>query len=139
MEFIKKNYLYLIFAVSLLGTIISLYFSAILGWVPCVLCWYQRIFLYPIVIISLVAILKKDVKGYCYIMPFAIIGSLVSLFHNLLFWKIIPESLAPCINGVSCLNDKLQLFGFVTIPLLCLIAFLLIISFIIIAKKYENK
>jgi disulfide bond formation protein DsbB len=140
MTIIKKYSLFLIFAIALIGTLISIYFSDILGWAPCVLCWYQRIFLYPLVIISLVGILRKDPQVHTYIVPIAVIGSLVSLFHNFLYWGILPESAAPCQAGVSCTAEYLKLYGFVTIPLLCLIAFALIIILAFLNKKnYENK
>ena len=132
MSFIKKYALYLIFIISLLATLGSLYFSNVLGWAPCVLCWYQRILLYPLVIISAVGIIFKDAKVYRYILPFSILGILVALFHNLLYWKIIPESAAPCLNGVSCTAKYLELFGFITIPLLSLLAFILITILVIL-------
>ena len=138
-NFIKKNYLYLVFGVSFIAMIISLYFSAILQWAPCLLCWYQRIFMYPIVIISLVGICKKDRSAGCYIMPLAVIGTLIAIFHNLLYWGIVPEGFIPCVNGVSCKSDNLQLFGIITIPLLSLIAFMVIDFIVVIYKKYENK
>ncbi len=138
-EFIKKNYLYLVFGLSLIASLVSLYFSTALQWTPCLLCWYQRIFMFPIVIISLVGIIKKDRSAGCYIMPLAIIGTLVAIFHNLLYWGVIPESFVPCQNGISCKDDNLQLFGIITIPLLSLIAFAVIDFIVVIYKKYENK
>lgn len=138
-DLIKKYALYDIFTISLVATLVSLYFSYILGWEPCVLCWYQRIFIYPIVIVSGVAILYKDTKVARYILPLSILGGLIAFFHNLLYWKIIPETFVPCKNGVSCTAEYLSLFGFVTIPLLSLIAFILISYLAILYKNYENE
>jgi disulfide bond formation protein DsbB len=128
-----------VFIVSLLAVLMSLYFSDVLGYAPCVLCWYQRILMYPLVLISVVAIIFKDQKVYRYILPLSLIGTLVALFHNLLYWKIIPESAAPCLNGISCTAKYLQLAGFVTIPFLSLVAFILITVLTLIYRQYENK
>lgn len=138
-NFIKKYTLHLVFIISLIGTLMSLYFSDILGWVPCNLCWYQRILLYPLILIVPVAIILKDTKVYRYILSLSILGSLVALYHNLLFWKIIPESPAICRNGISCVDLNLQLYSFITIPLLSFLAFAFITVLVLIYRKYENK
>ena len=138
-NFIRKYALYGVFIVSLLAMLLSLYFSDVLGYAPCVLCWYQRILMYPLVVLSVMAIIFKDQKVYRYILPLSIIGTLVALFHNLLYWKIIPETAAPCLNGVSCTAKYLQLAGFITIPLLSLVAFIVITLLMLSYKKYANK
>lgn len=138
-DFTKKYILHFIFIISFVGVLMSVYFSDILGWVPCNLCWYQRILLYPLVFIIPVAIIFKDTKVHRYILPLSIVGSLVALYHNLLFWKILPESQAVCQNGISCIEPNLQLYGFITIPLLSFVAFVLISILILIYRKYENK
>lgn len=115
--------LYLIFAVSLAGTLGSLYFSEIQKLLPCLLCWYQRIALYPIVIISAVAILNEDVKAHRYILPFALIGLGIAAYQNLLIWGVVAESKATCAGGISCTQPTINWFGFITIPLLSLAAF----------------
>ena len=135
----QKYFLSIVFGVSLLASLGSLYFSEILGWAPCVLCWYQRVFMYSIVIVSALAIIFKDAKAYRYIITLAVIGGLISLYHNLLYWGLIPESAGPCQNGVSCTAKYLELYGFITIPFLCLLAFILITVIMIIDKKNENK
>ena len=139
MNLIKKYTIHLVFIISLVGALMSLYFSDILGWAPCNLCWYQRILLYPLVIICIVGIIYRDPKIYRYILPFSVLGSLVSLYHNLLFWKIIPESPAVCRNGISCIDPNLQLYSFITIPLLSFLAFIMITVLVLIYRKYENK
>jgi disulfide bond formation protein DsbB len=139
MIFIKKYSLYSIFALSLLATLGSLYFSDVLGWAPCILCWYQRILVYPLVVISAVAIIYKDAKAYRYILPLSILATLVALFHNLLYWGVIPENFVPCRDGISCTDVDLQLFGIITIPFLSLIASLIIVGLTLIYRKYENK
>lgn len=138
-NYIKKYALYAVLGISLFGSLVSVYFSLILGWAPCVLCWYQRILLFPIVLISLIGILIKDTNAHKYLLSFSFLGVLVALFHNLLYWGIVPESAVPCKNGVSCTVDYIELFGFISIPLMSLAAFVLIFLILLAYKKYENK
>lgn len=133
-NWVAKNSLYISLAVSLAATIGSLFFSEVLHYTPCVLCWYQRIFMYPLVIISLVAILNKDVGARRYILSLALIGALIGLYQNLLVWKILSEKLAPCVNGVSCVTQPVVWFGFITIPLLSLLASVTIVTVTLITN-----
>ena len=115
---------WLIAAVSTLG---SLFFSEVMELIPCELCWYQRIFLFPLAIILLIGLFPLDKKVVNYALPLAIIGLIFTVYHCLLFFGVIPENLQPCNQGVSCTDDNMELFGFLPIPLLGLIAFLMII------------
>lgn len=127
---------YLGFASSLFATMGSLYFSEIAGFPPCVLCWYQRICMYPIAAILAIGIARKDKNAPYYVLPFSVVGILISVYHNLLYYSLIPESIQPCINGVSCTTKFIEWFGFVTIPLLSLTAFAIItVSMVISLKK----
>lgn len=139
MAFIQKNTLYIAWGTALLAVGGSLFFSNVLMYPPCVLCWWQRIFMYPQVIILGIAIMQKDMKVYRYALPLAIVGGLIAFFHNLVYLKIVPDSLAPCVNGVSCTTKFIEWFGFVTIPFLSLLAFVAIIIVLFIHKKaYAN-
>lgn len=129
-NWIGKNALYLALIQVLAAILGSLYFSNIAGYPPCVLCWWQRIFMYPLAILLVVSILRKDRKVYQYILPSALIGWTIAIFHNLLYYKIIPDALAPCTTGVSCTTKYIEYFGFVTIPLLSFMAFSVIILLI---------
>jgi len=82
--------------IALVGLLGSLYLSDIVGWVPCTLCWYSRILMYPIVVIGAVGILRKDHNWSLYALPLSIGGVVLSLYHSLLQWGIIPEAIAPC-------------------------------------------
>lgn len=139
-----RPYLYpLAFLQAVVAMAGSLYFSEVLHLVPCVLCWYQRIALYPIVIIALIAQLRKDDKAYQYILPLSISGFLVAVYHNVLYyavnWGIRPDWSGPCVAGVSCTTRYIEWFGFVTIPLLSLLAHLFIIVLMIIAWRIDRK
>jgi disulfide bond formation protein DsbB len=119
----------------------SLFFSEVMNLPPCVLCWYQRIALYPIVILTTIGIIRNDRKTYISVLALAIPGLLISIYHNLLYWKILPESVAPCTLGISCTTKFFEWFGFVTIPFMALVAFTVIttLAFISLKKnKYEQ-
>ncbi len=134
-KLIRSNALYFAWAVALVGMLGSIYASNILHWLPCNLCWYQRIFLYPLVLIIGIGILRKSDDLEYYVLPFSILGGLVALYHELIQIGIIPEKLLPCTYGVSCTTKYINLYGFITIPLLSLAAFILISICIIIYMK----
>lgn len=131
-----------IFALSFFATVGSLTASEILLLPPCDLCWWQRIFMYPIAIITTIAIVRKEVKHFVYyVLPFSIIGWLISIYHNLLYYHILPESLAPCQQGISCTTKQLEWFGFFTIPLgsFLVFTFILICSIIYSLSLREKR
>ncbi|MFA6005697.1 MAG: disulfide oxidoreductase [Patescibacteria group bacterium] len=136
--FVRKNLLYVAWTVALLSMLGSLYFSEVLKYPPCVLCWYQRIFMYPLVPIIAVAIIKKTSDLRWYILPLSIAGALIAVYHNLLYYKLLPESIKPCVQGISCTTKFIEWYGFVTIPFLSFVAFLAIslsVFFYINSKK----
>ena len=138
---IKKyhhHFPYVAWGIALLATLGSLYFSEILKFTPCVLCWYQRICIYPLVVILFVGIIRKDRNMAYYVLPLSIIGTLISLYQNLLYYKVIPEALAPCITGVSCTTQYINYFGFISIPLLSLIALVIITIAMMYYAKYSK-
>jgi disulfide bond formation protein DsbB len=117
------SWLQLSFLAATVGTFGSLYFSEILKYPPCVLCWYQRICLYPLVIIFGTAIWSNDSKYKLYAMPLIVLGLLIALYHNLIYYGFVAEALTPCTEGISCSSKQLELGGFITIPLLSLFGF----------------
>lgn len=122
----QKIWLYLAWATALMATLGSLYFSEIAKFPPCVLCWYQRICLYPIALLIPIGLLKKDHNIPYFVLPLSLIGLMISTFHNLLYYKVLPESAAPCMAGVSCTTKFIEWFGFITIPFLSLTALTII-------------
>lgn len=132
---LSLTFIFLAFLVSLIATLGSLFFSEIMNFVPCSLCWYQRIFMYPLVFIFLVNLLYPDDKIYKYSFPLVIIGLAFSIYHNLLILKVIPENLSPCVQGIPCSVDYLNWFGFITIPLLSFFAYTIILILLIMSKR----
>ena len=119
---------WLIATISTLG---SLFFSEVMELVPCVLCWYQRIFMFPLVIILLVGLFPLDKNVVKYALPIAVIGLLFTVYHGLLFFGFIPENLQPCSQGISCADDSMVLFGFLPIPLLSLTSYIIMIALLL--------
>ncbi len=118
-------------SVALLATAGSLYFSEVAHYTPCMLCWYQRIAMYPLVLILGIAIFRRDIGIRIYALPMAAVGAVISTYHWLL--ERIPElDYGACSSGVPCSQKWFEEFGFVTLPFLALIAFLLIITFLLI-------
>lgn len=139
MNFAKRYSLYLVWIISFFSVGGSLIFSEVLGYAPCVLCWYQRICMYPILLIVSLGVLYKDRTVYRYILGLSVIGMLISLFHNLLYWGVIPESASPCVAGVSCTTKFFEIFGFITIPSLSLLSFVLICGLMMLYKRSDEK
>ena len=140
MRFFRENLAQLALLQAIVATAVSLYFSEVLKFPPCVLCWYQRILMYPLVVILAIGIWKKDKNLPLFVLPLSIIGGFIAIYHNLLYYKIIPQSQAPCTLGISCTTKQIEWFGFVTIPLLSLAAFAAItILMLLFRKQSEGK
>ena len=119
--------------VSTLG---SLFFSEIMLFPPCLLCWYQRICMYPLVLILLAGMFPLNRSVLKFSLPLVICGWLIAFYHNLLYYQILPESAAPCVQGVSCTSVHIEWLGFITIPLLSLVSFSYIgLSLILLSRK----
>lgn len=133
MHLIKTFRIHLAWIVSIVATVVSLSFSNIFGFIPCELCWYQRILMYPLVIILGIATYNNDEDIVWYGLPFSILGLLFSLYHIAI--QEIPslELVKSCKIGVPCSVNYLNLFGFITIPMLSFMSFF-IISFLLKLK-----
>lgn len=120
--------LYLTWLVAVIATLGSLYFSEVRHFVPCTLCWYQRILMYPLVVLLGIASYRQDRGIVRYALPLAGLGAATSLYH--LLEQKVEGFGAPgvCSAGVPCSTAYIDWFGFVTIPALALTAFVLIIA-----------
>ena len=129
---------YAAWIIALLSAAGSLFFSEVMDLPPCVLCWYQRIAMYPLVLIIGIGIITEDTRWKVYALPLALIGLALAAYHNLVYYGIIPESLTPCTQGVSCSERQIEWFGFVTIPLMGLAAFLVLSAILLIYKPRKE-
>jgi disulfide bond formation protein DsbB len=127
--------LFVCWLVAVLATLGSLFFSEVMERVPCVLCWYQRIAMFPLAVIFSVGLFPLDVRCVRYALPFALAGWAIAFYHCLIYLGYIPEGLQPCTQGVSCADVQIELVGFVTIPLLSLLGFTLIIALLLAVRK----
>jgi len=131
--------LFLAWVVVSVSTLGSLFFSYVMEFAPCVLCWYQRICLFPLVIILATGLFPFDKRVVTYGLPLAIAGWITAFYHNLLYSNIIPQNLQPCSQGVSCTEKYIDLFGFLTIPMLSLLSFSIIITLLFLLKRRISK
>lgn len=136
---LKQNILYLAWGQALFATIGSLYFSEIQHITPCLLCWYQRILMFPLVIIIAVGIIRRTKDLPYFVLPMSLLGASIAFYHYLLQRGVLPERIAPCTEGVSCASRFVEYFGFVTIPLLSFIAFSVISLAMILYLRQSKK
>lgn len=133
----KKSqiFIFLCFLVALVSMAGSLFFSEVMKFPPCVLCWYQRIAMYPLVLLFLVGSFQGPKATWAFATPLVAVGWIIAAWHNLLHYKIVPESASPCMEGVSCATIYIQWFGFVTIPMLSFFAFSILFGVLLLLKK----
>lgn len=130
----RDNRLYLAWLLALIATIGSLYFSNVLGFNPCILCWYQRIAMYPLVLLLGIAAFRGDHAIRRYALPLALIGLAVALFHNLENWGVVPSLKACTVDASASCGTPWPVWGkenealnkTLTIPLMSMVAFSLI-------------
>jgi disulfide bond formation protein DsbB len=127
---------WLVASISALG---ALFLSEVMHLAPCVLCWYQRICMFPLVLILAFGLFPFDRKVSRYALPLAVTGLLIAVFHLLLMAGVIPESIQPCTRGIPCSEKTIEWFGFVTIPMLSAVAFSTIIALLIAAHFRSSK
>jgi disulfide bond formation protein DsbB len=127
--------LFLAWLIALLATAGALFLGEVMGMTPCVLCWYQRIAMFPLALILGVGLLDTDARSVRYGLPFAWAGWGIAVYHCLIFWGVVAEGLVPCGKGSSCADADLQVAGWVPIPLLSLIAFSAIVALLWVAGR----
>jgi disulfide bond formation protein DsbB len=126
--------LWLVFLVAAVATGGSLFFSEIAGFVPCELCWYQRICMYSLSIVTLLAALAHDRRVARYLLPLPLVGAGVSAYHLLVENGVIEQAKSCLISAPGgCATKWINEFGYVTIPTLALTAFALCFAFLLLA------
>lgn len=122
---VSDNYLVLIFLIAAGASAGSFVMSEILGFPPCKLCWYQRAFMFPLFIVSAVALFKNDTRVKKYIVSLSLVGVGVAIYHLLL--QAFPATIECGDEAVSCAANPFVEFGYITIPVMSLTAFLLVL------------
>lgn len=136
---IKENAMIWSWVIALSAMLGSLFFSEIMHYLPCKLCWYQRILMYPLVVLLGIAAVRKDNKQTIYILPLSIWGAGISLYHYLMQKTGLFKQAASSCGIVPCDVDYINWLGFITIPFLALIAFVLISVLQILLFMAEKK
>ncbi len=135
-KYVGPYALYIAFIQGLVAFLGSMYYSNIAGYPPCSLCWYQRIAMFPLWLTLLVGILRRDQSVHAYILIPAWIGWIISLYHNVLYYKWIPDTFAKCTSGVSCTTKYIEYANFITIPFMAFVAFSVILISMYIHRQY---
>lgn len=125
--------------IAILATSGSLYFSEVLHYVPCAFCWYQRILMYPFVLLLGRAFYDQDLKIYRYVLPLSSLGILVSGYHYSLQKIPALQQFEMCQSGVPCSGEYINWLGFITIPFLAFIAFSAITVCMVMLMRKNNK
>ncbi|CAN7213606.1 disulfide bond formation protein B [Acidovorax sp. LjRoot66] len=112
--------------VAMAATGSALFIGEVMGMVPCVLCWYQRIAMFPLALILGMALYSEDRRGATYALPLALAGAAVACYHSLLVARLVPKAWVPCGAGVSCADQRLDFFYGIELPWLSLAAFIFI-------------
>lgn len=121
--------------VALIASLGALFIGEIMGQTPCLLCWHQRIFMFPLAIILLIACLTSDETVWRYALPLALAGMGFALYHSLLYAGIIPQPIVQCGAGPSCSSAGMRLFGWLPIPFLSLAAFSAITVLVFLTRR----
>jgi disulfide bond formation protein DsbB len=137
-SFVIDQGLSLAWVIATIATLGSLYFSEIMGYLPCNLCWYQRILMYPLVIVLGIATARKDLNQTIYVLPITIVGMCISAYHYAMEKTSWFEHSGNICGIVPCDAEYINWFGFITIPFLALTAFTLI-TVILICIRIAQK
>ena len=125
-DWLGKYSVKLALVAALVGMSGSLFYSEIVGYEPCLLCWWQRVTLYPMVVLFTIALWKKTRSAFLYAVPLALISMVFSVYHSYVYMG--GTSILPCTAlGGACAKVYVMAFGYITIPLMAFRAFLLII------------
>lgn len=139
LSLISKHHLVIVFLVSFLAMMGSLWYSDVLLFEPCLFCWYQRIFMYPIVFIFGTALIKKYTNEYkLYGLVLSFIGMLLAAYHYIIKTVTVPETFIPCSDyTISCTTTYVNFFGYIDIPMMSFTIFTTIFLVLLISKRHQ--
>lgn len=135
-QFLNQNYLYFGFLITSLATVGSLFLSEVMKLPPCDLCWYQRSFIYPQMVIFGIAMWKNDRSITRYVLPLSGIGILIGIYHNLL--QLNPTVLPCTSSAVSCATKQIELYGFDVIPVLSVFAYATLVILTLLTRRFNK-
>jgi disulfide bond formation protein DsbB len=130
--------LFVAWLVALAATLGALFIGEVMGQAPCLLCWYQRIAMFPLALILGIGCLREDAGVRRYALPLALAGGAVALWHSLLYFGAVPKAIEPCGQGLSCTSVDMTILGVLPLPVLSFGAFAAIILLLILTKPKEQ-
>lgn len=138
--FVHKYILQLLFWGIMAAVVGSLVYSNIVGFPPCDLCWYQRLFLYPQAIIVLMAMFRKNKTIIDYLVPLSILGGVVALYQSIIQWGFSFGSILNCTAiGGECAKVYVREYSYITIPFMSLSVFVYIIALKLVYYHHNRK
>lgn len=139
LDFVHKHFLSIGFLISFLASIFSLVYSEIVGFAPCPLCWYQRIFLFPTVFLFAVALWDKDKKVIRYLLPLLSVGFLIAIYQSLIYYFGNSANVVCGTSGISCFQQLVSEFGgYISIPMLSLTTYFILLVLILSVHFYKK-
>lgn len=136
-NFVHKYPLELIFVISSGALVFSVWYSNVINFPPCELCWVQRLFMYPQVLLSLLAIHKKDKSIIGYLFPMTLLGGFVAFYHSLVHWGVGVGILACTSVGAECAKVYVLEYGYITIPFMALSSFVYLFAVSLVYYKFK--
>ena len=123
--------------VALVASLGSLYLSDVVGFVPCLLCWYQRIAMYPLVVVLGVSAVRGDASVWRYALPLSVVGAVIAAYHVTIQFQPSLD-VGMCSAGATCTGRYLNVFGFVSIPVMAGMGFLLVTVLLLLVRALER-
>jgi disulfide bond formation protein DsbB len=123
---------------AIIATLGSLFFSEVMHFIPCNLCWYQRILMYPLAVSLGIAFYRNDQEVYKYVLPFSVAGMIVSGYHYGLQKIPFLQKFEVCTSGIPCSGQYINWLGFITIPFLAFVAFTIITIAMLALRKQSH-
>jgi len=140
LDFLNKHFLVLSFFISLFSSVFPLVYSEIIHFLPCVLCWWQRVFMFPTLFLFGTALWDRDRRVVRYAAPLLSIGFLISVYHNFNYYFGEASSLPCDATGVSCYQHIVSEFGgYISIPMMALSAFFALLTLLAVAHFYKKE
>lgn len=127
--------LFAAWAIALFATLAALFIGEVMGQAPCLLCWFQRAFMFPLAVILAVACFRSDGGVWRYALPLSGFGGIIAGFHILQYVGLIPEAIHPCGAGPSCAGADMTILGGLPIPLLSFLAFTAIVVLLLLIRR----
>lgn len=139
LDFIDKHFLPISFVITFFASVFPLVYSEIINFLPCYLCWWQRVFMFPLVLMFGVAFWDEDRRIIRYALPLLLAGFLVSAYQNFFYYFGETSSLPCDATGVSCYQHLVSEFGgYISIPMLALTAFFSLLTLLAVAHFYKK-